>query len=379
MQNKNKKRSKQIIASMFFSMISISTLSSSYVLAQETGQGSNYAFRSPVHFNSDEEQSQEEITVTAPSNITFNNDGTTTAGNADTGDVVYVSSSDGDLIGSGVVGENGEFSVSLSPSVEGGNELTYVAENSEGIRSETVSVTVPDDINVDLEEPYNLSFDETGESMSGDADPNVTVIIEDDEGTQIGEGQTDSNGDFTISLDPSVVSGDTVVLHSEDGNGNSSDDVLETVPEGIGKDYDECVINPSMGYTPPGECAWVNTEGDFLAMMVDDSLSSGNMTYMNFIQLIPNGPQTFQSAEDSCDNNQLNGLEYTLASQFDLTKMAHFKEQNNLEIFSVSDEDGWAWASNGKAVNIKTGEVADKSHSNQYDRYCKHVYEKFDW
>lgn len=196
-----------------------------------------HVFRYPIFYGSSEIGSGNEniVIVTPPYNITFNVDKTNTEGKADSGDVVYVYDEGGGLIGGGTVDSSGNFSISISPALTGGDKVIYIAENNGGIKSKEVIVTIPDYTNVDLTEPDDITFDESGDSVSGIADPNVTIIIEDDAGNTIGTGVTDNNGDFNVSVTPPVTGGDNITLRSENGSGDESNNVSVTVPENVGE------------------------------------------------------------------------------------------------------------------------------------------------
>lgn len=200
-----------------------------------------HVFRYPIFYGSSEIGSGNEniVIVTPPYNITFNVDKTNTEGKADSGDVVYVYDEGGGLIGGGTVDSNGTFSISISPALTGGDKVIYVAENNDGIKSKEVVVTIPDYTNVDLTEPYDITFKENGSIVSGKADPNISIVIEDDSGNVIGTGVTDNNGNFNISIIPSVSGGDNIILRSKDNSGNISDDVLITVPSDLSTDLTE--------------------------------------------------------------------------------------------------------------------------------------------
>ena len=318
------------------------------------------------------------IDLTEPYNVMFSENGDVVSGEADPNVSIIIEDESGNIIGAGETDGNGNFSIPVNPSVTGGDDITLSSEDEHGNVSDDVLVTVPDDINVDLTEPYNISFEQSGESISGEADPSVSVTIEDSEGNQIGTGIADSEGGFTIPLVPPVVGGDKVVLRSEDGKGNSSDDVFETVPDGIGVQYDECNIVASRSYANEGDCVWFNNEGEWLGLLVNkyDSFN-GLETYFDYVQITPSGPMTYNEAVSGCENNQLNGYDYKLAGQSTVFGIKIEKEKENLEKFSTSD--GWTWASIGKAVNIRTGEVKNANHNERYDKYCTIRHVKMNW
>lgn len=361
-------------------------LSSTYVIAQED----NYVFREPVHMSTAESVDNNPgnggdggqdpgVDVTPPNNINFNNSGTTTTGNADAGNIVYVYDENGNNIGNGFVDEEGNFSITLNPPVTGGDQLTYVAENGDGVRSEQVIVTVPSDVNVVITDPNNISFSPDGDNTTGSSDPNITVVVRDSEGNEIGRGTTNGNGDFSISLEPNVATGDELTYHAEDNNGNRSDDVVEVVPEGIGHAYDDCTIAPRSSATY-GECSWFNQEGEFLGLVFKTGLKSGSYQTIYYVQRTPADSMTQLQVQRNCANNTLNGYNYRIPAAHELVSIGTAMRNNNLEIFTGSD--GWAWSSDnnnvqGVAVNLNTGEQAYRNFNDKYDGYCVLVYERF--
>ncbi|PMR67042.1 hypothetical protein C1H66_21340, partial [Halomonas heilongjiangensis] len=88
----------------------------------------------------------------------------------------------------------------------------------------------------DVGAPSDFDFADDGSSISGRGQPGTAVIVTDSDGNVIGDGLVDENGDFTVDLDPPVRGGDEITVVAEDGDGNQSDPVTVTVPEGVGVD-----------------------------------------------------------------------------------------------------------------------------------------------
>lgn len=80
----------------------------------------------------------------APTNLVVSDDGTTVTGQAEPGSTVSIKGPDGVEIGSGKTGDNGDFSVTLSPPQVNGEKLTADATDLANNTGPTAPVTAPD-------------------------------------------------------------------------------------------------------------------------------------------------------------------------------------------------------------------------------------------
>ncbi|PZF22096.1 hypothetical protein DEJ05_15710, partial [Curtobacterium sp. MCLR17_045] len=169
--------------------------------------------------------------VTSPSDLS---DGTgPITGTAEPGSTVIIRDEDGNEIGRGEANDDGDFSIELDePLDDGEHKLELIAQDKAGNESDPTDTTVDVDTETPdapvVTSPSDLS-DGTG-PISGTAEPGSTLIIRDEDGNEIGRGEANDDGDFSIELDEPLDDGEhQLELIAEDKAGNSSDETKTTV------------------------------------------------------------------------------------------------------------------------------------------------------
>ncbi|MEH0833275.1 Ig-like domain-containing protein, partial [Pectobacterium cacticida] len=119
----------------------------------------------------------------APTNLAVAGDGTTVSGNAEPGSTVTVTDGNGNNLGSVDVGEDGSFTVPLTPPPTNGESLTVIVSDAAGNSSST-TITAPDTTAPDA--PTNLAVAGDGTAVSGNAEPGSTVTVTDGSGNTLG-------------------------------------------------------------------------------------------------------------------------------------------------------------------------------------------------
>ncbi|WP_284354826.1 Ig-like domain-containing protein, partial [Pseudomonas putida] len=160
--------------------------------------------------------------------------GVTLTGRGEPGATVQVRDATGTIIGTGVVGADGLFSVTLNPAQANGEALDIRLVDAAGNSSIPLEFTAPD-----ITPPSAVSdilVGSGGLAMSGRGEPGATVEVRDANGTVIGTGVVGANGTFLINLDPAVQPGDQLSLVQTDPSGNTSvaleyDVPLTTAPD----------------------------------------------------------------------------------------------------------------------------------------------------
>jgi len=154
-------------------------------------------------------------------------------GTAEPGATVIIRDEDGNEIGRGEANDDGDFSIELDePLDDGEHKLGLVAEDKAGNNSEATKTTV----DVDTEAPdapvvtSPSDLDNGKGPITGTAEPGSTVIIRDEDGNQIGRGEANDDGDFSIELDEPLDDGEhKLELIAEDKAGNTSEETTTTV------------------------------------------------------------------------------------------------------------------------------------------------------
>ncbi len=154
-------------------------------------------------------------------------------GTAEPGVTVIVRDENGNVIGEGEADENGDWTVTLDePLKDGAHDLEVIGQDDAGNKSAPTPTTVDVDTKAPdapvVTSPADLA-DGTG-PITGTAEPGATVIIRDENGNVIGEGEADENGDWSVTLDDPLTDGkhDLGVIAQDDA-GNTSDSTDTTV------------------------------------------------------------------------------------------------------------------------------------------------------
>ncbi|MCG8163828.1 hypothetical protein JMY81_23895, partial [Brenneria goodwinii] len=120
----------------------------------------------------------------APADLQVAEDGTSVSGSAEAGSTVTLTDADGNVLGSVTVGEDGNFSVPLTPALTNGEEVSAVASDAAGNASAPVSVAAPD--LTAPAAPADLLIAADGTSVSGNAEAGSIVTITDADGNVLG-------------------------------------------------------------------------------------------------------------------------------------------------------------------------------------------------
>ncbi|NWL04693.1 BapA/Bap/LapF family large adhesin, partial [Pseudomonas hunanensis] len=155
-------------------------------------------------------------------------DGVTLSGSGEPGATVQVRDASGNLLGTGLVNENGSFSVTLSPAQANGEVLDVRLVDAAGNVSSPLQFDAPD-----ITAPAvvsNIVVGADGLTLSGRGEAGASVEIRDANGTLIGSGTVTANGTFLIGLDPAALPGERLSLVQTDPSGNASQALTYDVP-----------------------------------------------------------------------------------------------------------------------------------------------------
>ncbi|OII34136.1 hypothetical protein BIV02_17455 [Curtobacterium sp. MMLR14_014] len=154
-------------------------------------------------------------------------------GTAEPGSTVIIRDEDGNEIGRGEANDDGDFSIELDePLDDGDHHLELIAQDDAGNESNPTDTTVDVDTEAPdapvVTSPSDLA-DGTG-PITGTAEPGATVIIRDEDGNELGRGDANDDGDFSIELDEPLDDGDhKLELVAQDKAGNTSEETTTTV------------------------------------------------------------------------------------------------------------------------------------------------------
>lgn len=172
----------------------------------------------------------------APSSLTFSSDGKTVTGTAEPGSTITLKDANGNVIGTGKTGSDGNFTVSLGTPLINGEHVTATATDAAGNTSQSATVTAPDLTAPDAPTIGSVTDDvgpQTGAltngsstndqrpQISGTAEAGSTVTIYDG-GIAIGTAVVSSNGTWTFT--PSVDLSESthqITVRATDAAGNT--------------------------------------------------------------------------------------------------------------------------------------------------------------
>ncbi|WP_043200599.1 BapA/Bap/LapF family large adhesin [Pseudomonas putida] len=147
-------------------------------------------------------------------------DGVTFTGRGEPGATVQIRNAAGTLIGSGIVGADGLFSITLAPAQANGEALDVRLVDAAGNSSAPLQFDAPD--TTPPAAVSNIAVGAGGLALSGRGEPGATVEVRDANGTVIGTGVVGANGTFLIDLSPAAQPGDQLSLVQTDPSGNAS-------------------------------------------------------------------------------------------------------------------------------------------------------------
>ncbi|MEE8874655.1 BapA/Bap/LapF family large adhesin [Pseudomonas helleri] len=191
----------------------------------------------------------EAVAPEAPTGLVVSADGLTVTGKGEVGSTVIVKDAAGLPIGTGVVGADGSFEVTLDKAQTNGETLGVTLTNAGGLTSPSISVIAGD--TTAPEAPTNLAVSDDGLALTGKGEAGSTVIVKDAAGLQIGAGVVDAEGNFSITLDSAPTNGQTLNVTLTDKAGNISqvgsvvagDTTAPEAPTGLGVSADGLTLS----------------------------------------------------------------------------------------------------------------------------------------
>ncbi|MGB7800843.1 MAG: BapA/Bap/LapF family large adhesin [Buttiauxella sp.] len=175
----------------------------------------------------------------APTDVDINIEGTVVTGNAEPGSTVTVKDSDGDPLGDGKAGDDGSFSVTITPPQTNGETLNVSATDNAGntgpdapvVAYDTTAPAVPviSEVIDDTDNPdENLNSGDTTNddkpTLQGTAEPGSTINIYDNGGTTpIGTVNADPDGNWSFTPGTALGQGlHNLTVTATDADNNTS-------------------------------------------------------------------------------------------------------------------------------------------------------------
>ncbi|MDF2495951.1 Ig-like domain-containing protein, partial [Sphingomonas sp.] len=182
-----------------------------------------------------------DLTAPAAPAVAIAPDGASVTGTGEPGATVTVRDASGAVIGTGVVDASGNVIVPLSPVQANGGAITVTQADAAGNVSPPVTLTAPDTTPPAVPA---VTIAEDGSVVTGTGEPGATVEVRDEAGNLIGSVTVGPDGSFTVTLDPPLLDGETIVVAQTDGSGNASEPVMATAPDMTAPDAPTAAVAP---------------------------------------------------------------------------------------------------------------------------------------
>ncbi len=163
----------------------------------------------------------------APS-VTVRGDGAQITGRGEAGATVQVRGTDGVVVGTGGVGADGAFTVTLSPPRTGGEPLVVTQTDAAGNVSAATSTQAPD-LTAPAAPTAEIGAD--GAAITGRGESGATVTIRDASGAVVATAIVGTDGAYTATLTPAQANGGTVSVTQSDAAGNVSTPTTVSAPD----------------------------------------------------------------------------------------------------------------------------------------------------
>ncbi|OAT30392.1 large repetitive protein [Buttiauxella brennerae ATCC 51605] len=165
-----------------------------------------------------------------PMGLLVSDDGLHVTGSAEPGSTITVTDGNGNVLGTGVTGDDGLFDVTPLTSAQlNAQALLVTATDSADNVSDNATVFAQD--HTPPAAPTDVTVNDEGSVVSGKAEPGSTVNVTDDHGNPLGSAQTGSDGNFTVPISPSQTNGETLEVSATDPAGNTGPETLVDAPD----------------------------------------------------------------------------------------------------------------------------------------------------
>ncbi|OTG82427.1 SwmB domain-containing protein [Acinetobacter sp. ANC 4648] len=308
----------------------------------------------------------------APSDIVFSQDGKIVTGLGEAGTKVFIKDASGHVIGTGTVGADGKFTVTLEKPLTNGEEIKVGLEDNAGNKSPDVIATAPD--TTAPEAPSNIIVSEDGTAVTGTGEAGTKVLIKDENGNVIGTGTVGADGKFTVTLKNPLTNGEEIKVGLEDNAGNKSPDVIATAPDTTAPHYESAEVNSDGqlvlhydqnldGNHPPKPSDFTTTVNG--QVVVPNSVTVlGKDIILTFVPPIETGQDVTFAYTDPTTGNDTNAIQDVAGNDSDSLPVTTLPSENNHStvdgtgpIFISADVDG-----TGTKLTLTYSEALDSTN-----------------
>ncbi|MES3043815.1 BapA/Bap/LapF family large adhesin [Sphingomonas faeni] len=160
-----------------------------------------------------------DFTAPAQPTATISADGTSVAGTGEPGARIVFADATGAVIATATVAADGSYSAALTPAQANGEQLTATQFDAAGNAAPPLSLVAPD---VTAPPAPVATLDASGTIVSGSGEPGASVTVRGVDGTVLGTGTVDAQGNYAIPLGAVQGNGETLSVTQADSAGNTS-------------------------------------------------------------------------------------------------------------------------------------------------------------
>ncbi|ELT5256829.1 BapA prefix-like domain-containing protein [Salmonella enterica] len=224
-------------------------------------------------------------------------------GTTEAGSTVVIKDSLGNTLGSGTAGDDGTFSIGISPAKINGETLSISVTDKAANSGPVETLNAPD--KTAPAAPDGLIVATDGLSVSGQAEAGATVTIRDSSNTVLGSAVANGNGQFIVPLNTAQTNGQALIATATDVAKNESAAATVIAPDSTAPEMPKNVVisedgTSISGTAEPGSAITIATpDGKPLGSGKADG--EGHFT----LPLVPaqtNGEQVTFTATDSANN-----------------------------------------------------------------------------
>ncbi|ELW8651202.1 BapA prefix-like domain-containing protein [Salmonella enterica] len=224
-------------------------------------------------------------------------------GTTEAGSTVVIKDSQGNTLGSGTAGDDGTFSIGISPAKINGETLSISVTDKAANSGPVETLNAPD--KTAPAAPDGLIVATDGLSVSGQAEAGATVTIRDSSNTVLGSAVANGNGQFIVPLNTAQTNGQALIATATDVAKNESAAATVIAPDSTAPEMPKNVVISEdgasiSGTAEPGSAITIATpDGTPLGSGKADG--EGHFT----LPLVPaqtNGEQVTVTATDSANN-----------------------------------------------------------------------------
>ncbi|RDE04987.1 BapA/Bap/LapF family large adhesin [Sphingomonas aracearum] len=169
-----------------------------------------------------------DVTAPVPPSATVSANGTSVSGLAEPGATVTVTGAGGLVLGSGVAGANGSYTVAIAPAQANGEQVAVTQADAAGNVSPATPAIAPD-ITAPAAPTIDVGAD--GATTTGTGEPGATVTLTGPTGAVLATALVAADGTYAATLNPAQLNGEVVTATQRDAAGNVSGAATDIAPD----------------------------------------------------------------------------------------------------------------------------------------------------